>query len=137
MFVRLPEAPVQRDLLVEKNIVQASLWAVLCHYGNVRRLNTPTNKFAQVGMIELPGDEEGGLKQEREAHIRWGVCRCVLPDLFDFLSDGFGQRESLCVNPLDGHGPAITGEESCCYYRVIFQKICWLANSPSWRRSVH
>lgn len=33
---------------------------------------------------------------------------CLLPDLFDFLSDGFGQRESLCLDPLDGHCPAIT-----------------------------
>ncbi len=36
----------------------------------------------------------------------------VLPDLFDFLSDGFGQRESLGLNPLDGHRPAIAGEEN-------------------------
>ena len=34
---------------------------------------------------------------------------CVLPDLFDFLSDGFGQREGLWLNPLDGHRPAVTG----------------------------
>lgn len=39
------------------------------------------------------------------------VYVCALPDLFDFLSDGFGQRESLCLNPLDGHRPAITAEE--------------------------
>ncbi len=44
---------------------------------------------------------------------------CVLPDLFDFLSDDFGQRESLVVNPLDGHGPAITVEESYRYYRMF------------------
>lgn len=35
----------------------------------------------------------------------------VLPDLFDFLSDGFGQRESLHLDSLDGHSPAVTGEE--------------------------
>lgn len=37
---------------------------------------------------------------------------CVLPDLFDFLSDGFGERERLCLNPLDGHRPAVTREEN-------------------------
>lgn len=42
------------------------------------------------------------------------VCVCVLPDLFDFLSDGFGQRKSLCLNPLDGHRPAITEKENYC-----------------------
>ncbi len=70
MLVRLPEAPVQRHLLVKEDIVQASLWAVLRHYGDVWRLNTPTDKLAQVGMIELPGDNRGGLKQEREGHVR-------------------------------------------------------------------
>lgn len=40
------------------------------------------------------------------------MMMCVLPDLFDFLSDSFGQRESLCLSPLDGYSPAITGEEN-------------------------
>lgn len=54
----LPEAPVKRDLIVNKNIVKASFWAVLCHYGNVRHLNTPANKLTQVWVIEFPGDGE-------------------------------------------------------------------------------
>lgn len=32
------------------------------------------------------------------------------PDLFDFLSDGFGQREGFGLNLLDGHSPTVTGE---------------------------
>lgn len=111
----LPETPVKRDLLVKKNIINASFWAVLCHYGNIRHLNAPTNEFAQVGVIKLPGDNE------RESQNIWcvrkdGECFWVLPDLFDFLSDGFGQRESLCLNPLDGHRPAVTGEENYFKY---------------------
>lgn len=34
----------------------------------------------------------------------------ALPDLFDFLPDGFGQREGFGLNLLDGHSPTVTGE---------------------------
>lgn len=59
--VCLPEAPVQWDLLSKKDVVQASFWTVLCYYSNVRHLHTSSNKFAQVGMIELPAGA-GGVK---------------------------------------------------------------------------
>lgn len=55
----VPEAPVQWDLLVEKNVVQASFWTVLCYYGNVGHLHTSANEFTQVGMIELPAGAGG------------------------------------------------------------------------------
>lgn len=55
-FVSVPETPVKWDLLIKKNIVQASFWAVLCHYGNIRHLDTPADELAQVGVIELPED---------------------------------------------------------------------------------
>lgn len=51
----LPEAPVKWHLLVKENVVKASFWAVLRHYGDIRHLNTSANKLAQVGVIELPG----------------------------------------------------------------------------------
>lgn len=51
-----PEAPVKRDLLIKKDIVQASFWAILSHYGNVGDLNAATNKLAEVWMIKLPGE---------------------------------------------------------------------------------
>lgn len=109
-----PETPVQRDLLVKKNVVKASFWAVLCHYGNVWHFNAATNKFAQVGVIELPGrrDRESKQHNPRRHKVTSDRGMCSLPDLFHFLSDGFGQRESLCLNPLDGHRPAVTGGES-------------------------
>lgn len=34
----------------------------------------------------------------------------ALPDLFNFLSNGFGEREGLGLNLLDGHSPAVTVE---------------------------
>ena len=58
VFVCLPEAPVKRDLLVKKDIIKASFWAVLRHYGNIWHLNTPANELTKVGVIELPGDRE-------------------------------------------------------------------------------
>lgn len=120
MFESLPEAPVKWNLLVKENIVKASFWAVLGHYGNIWNLNTPTNKLTEVGMIEFPEDKKTGIQNTlfaiRQDCIKWGrmtnVFVCLLPDLFDFLSDGFGQRESLCLNPLDGYCPAVTGEEN-------------------------
>lgn len=71
----LPEAPVKRDLLVKKNIVKASFWAVLCHYGNVRDLNAPANEFTKVGMIELPADGE-----RQRVKIPYLVQRVVLDE---------------------------------------------------------
>lgn len=67
MFVHLPEAPVKWDLLVKQNIVKASFWAVLCHYGNIRHLNTTADKLAQVGVIKLPG---GGREMRSVFDIR-------------------------------------------------------------------
>lgn len=54
----LPEAPVKWHLLVKENVIKASFWAVLRHYGDIRHLNTTTDKLAQVGVIELPGVRE-------------------------------------------------------------------------------
>lgn len=56
----LPEAPVKWDLLVKKNIVEASFWAILRHYRNIRSFDTPADELAQVGVIELPVDGERG-----------------------------------------------------------------------------
>lgn len=57
-------------------------------------------------MIELPAGA-GGVRRGREEGDGHQVA---LPDLFDFLSDGFGQREGLGLNLSDGHGPTVTGE---------------------------
>lgn len=56
----VPEPPVQWDLLIKENVVQAPFWAVLRHYGNVRHLHTAADELAQVGVIELPEDGETG-----------------------------------------------------------------------------
>lgn len=63
----LPEAPVKWHLLVKENIVKASFWAVLRHYGDIRHLNTSADKLAQVGVIELPGVKER--ERNSELHI--------------------------------------------------------------------
>lgn len=63
----LPEAPVKWHLLVKENVVKASFWAVLRHYGDIRHLNTSANKLAQVGVIELPGVKER--ERNSELHI--------------------------------------------------------------------
>lgn len=61
-----PEAPVDWDLLVKKDIVKASLWAILCYYGDVWNLNTASNKLAEIGVIQFPGSGENrGLGQRR------------------------------------------------------------------------
>lgn len=67
-----PEAPVQWHLLVKENVVKASFWAVLRHYGNIRHLNTASNKLAQVGVIELSGDRERE-KLKTPYLVRWVV----------------------------------------------------------------
>lgn len=61
VWVCWPEAPVKGDVLIKKDIVKASFWAVLCHYGNIGDLNTATDKLAEVWMIQLPGDTEAVL----------------------------------------------------------------------------
>lgn len=53
-----PEAPVEWDLLVKKNVVKASFWAVLRHYGDVRHLNTTADELTEVWVIELPAERE-------------------------------------------------------------------------------
>lgn len=63
----LPEAPVKWHLLVKENVVKASFWAVLRHYGDIRHLNTSADKLAQVGVIELPGERER--ERNSELHI--------------------------------------------------------------------
>lgn len=63
----LPEAPVKWHLLVKENVVKASFWAVLRHYGDIRHLNTSADKLAQVGVIELPGVRER--ERNSELHI--------------------------------------------------------------------
>lgn len=106
-----PEAPVERDLLVEQHVVQASFGAVLRYYGNVGRLDAASDELAQVGVIELPA----GRAERRVEHVRDDlehVDVCVSPDLFDLLSDGLGQRESLGLDPLDGHRSAVAAAQT-------------------------
>lgn len=57
-------------------------------------------------MIELPAGAGRSGDWKCEVHSRL----FALPDLFDFLSDGFGQREGLGLDLSDGHGPTVTGE---------------------------
>lgn len=49
-----PEAPVQGDLLVQEDVMETSLWAVLCYYGNVGHVDASADELTQVRMIELP-----------------------------------------------------------------------------------
>lgn len=58
-------------------------------------------------MIKFPGETLLSVtlcSMSRNSCIRLSP----LPDLFDFLSDDFGQRERLGLNPFDGHCLAIT-----------------------------
>lgn len=51
----LPEAPVEWDLFVEKDVVEAPLGAVLGHYGDIRHLDAAADELAQIGVVQLPG----------------------------------------------------------------------------------
>lgn len=57
-------------------------------------------------MVELPAGAGEVRTLIDEPHRDVGA----LPDLFDFLSDGPGQREGLGLNLFDGHRPTVTAE---------------------------
>jgi len=123
VLLSLPEAPVKWDLLVQEHVVEASLWAVLCYYGNVWHLDAATDKLAQVGVIELSGQ-----KRKRCLGVLrcWeDVFECLLPDLFYFLSDGFGQRKAFCLDPFDCDCPAVTANEKESLRRAKSIKLVW------------
>jgi len=57
-----PEAPVERHVVVQQDVAQAALGAVLRYYGNVRHLHTATDELTEVRVIELP--RGGGRERE-------------------------------------------------------------------------
>lgn len=57
LFFVLPETPVDGNVVIQQYIRQAPLGAVLCDDTEVRYFDGATNEFAEIGMIQLPGDK--------------------------------------------------------------------------------
>lgn len=56
-FFFLPEAPVDGDVVIQQHVRQASFGAVLCDDTDVRDFNRTADKFAEIGMVQLPEDK--------------------------------------------------------------------------------
>lgn len=55
----LPEAPVDGDVVIQQHVRQAPFGAVLRDDTDVRHLNRTADKFAEIGMVQLPEDKNG------------------------------------------------------------------------------
>lgn len=142
----LPEAPVDGNVIIQQHVRQAPFGAVLRDDTDIRDLNRTADKFAEIGVVQLPEDKM--VIKWFNRHCQWGLILLVFPgflfssaglsspNFLHLLPDGFREGKVFVFDVFHRHHPPITATQtrplsllsSPQIYMCSKYKLWWISN---------